>query len=223
MYFLPPKVRHTAVTSFAQKQKNLGSLLLGAYSAECIDGDTQESGDVFQLYPVDESGVAAVELFVPFFGRKLKPFHEGVAQFFVYVLMQHPSPIGDVDVGLVKLVQLVNGNGVDFAVRQGFHAFFGWLVVVQRVHAERDVAFQAEPGGGVLPVVVEYGARHALLNEIDQPVCHPRLHDAGVFGVMPLLHVCQQCLKCLVGYGIDLSDFMDDIFHDSVSSFLRII
>ena len=116
---------------FCLKAKKTGrELFFSAYPAECINGNTQKCSDILQLYPIDQSGVASVELFVSFLGRKLESFHKHVTEFFVDVLMQDPSPVGYIDILFVKGIQFVYMENVDFTIRKGFNTLYGWLFII---------------------------------------------------------------------------------------------
>ena len=99
--------------------------------------------------------------------------------------MQDSSPVGYVDICFVEGIQLVDVDDVDFAIGKRFNAFYRWLLIVERIHAERDVALLTKPRSGVLSVVVEYGTGDALFNEIYQAICDACLNDTGIFGIIP--------------------------------------
>lgn len=105
-----------------------------------------------------------------------------MAKLLIHILMQDSSPVGYVDICFVEGIQLVDVDDVDFAIGKRFNAFYRWLLIVERIHAERDVALLTEPRSGVLSVVVEYGTGDALFNEIYQAVCDACLNDTGIFG-----------------------------------------
>lgn len=58
-------------------------------------------------------GIATVELFVAFFGRKLEALHKHVAKLLIHILMQDSSPVGYVDICFVEGIQLVDVDDVD--------------------------------------------------------------------------------------------------------------
>ncbi len=49
-----------------------------------------------------ESGIATVELLIPFFRRKLEPLHKHVAKLLIHILMQDTPPVGYVDICFVE-------------------------------------------------------------------------------------------------------------------------
>jgi len=104
-------------------------------------------------------------------------------------------------------------DDVDFAIGKRFNALHRRLLIVERIHAERNVAFQREPRSSVLSVVMEYGTGNALFNEINQAVCYPRLDDIGIFRIISQFHIRLKRLKRFIGYRIDFSDFLNNVFH----------
>ena len=94
-----------------------------------------------------------------------------MAKLLIHILMQDPSPVGYVDICFVKGIQFVDVDDVDFAIGKRFNAFYRWLLIVERIHAERNVALLTEPRSGVLSGVVDYGTGDTLFNKINPTVC----------------------------------------------------
>ena len=136
-----------------------------------------------------------------------------MAKLFVDILMQDAPPVGYIDIGFVEHIQLVDMDDVDFAIGKRFNALHRRLLIVERIHAERNVAFQREPRSSILSVVMEYGTGNALFNEINQAVCYPRLDDIGIFRIISQFHIRLKRLKRFIGYRIDFSDFLNNVFH----------
>ena len=157
-------------------------------------------------------------MIVSFFGRKLESIHKNMAENPVYVLMNHPPPIGYIDVFFIKLVQFFNGNGIDDAIGQCLHTFHRGLVVIERIHPESDVAFHAEPGRSVHSVVMKDGSGYSAFNEISLVVSLSGLHNIGMFRIYFFGHARFQCLQRFVRYGIIRPHFIDNIFHSTDSS-----
>lgn len=60
---------------------------------------------------------------ISLFGRQLKPFDKQNTQQDVAFLMDYSTPIGNVDMFLVEVVQFINRYCIDNAVGYSFYAF----------------------------------------------------------------------------------------------------
>lgn len=113
------------------------SLLFGkksfpaSYSAKRIDAYSQELCNILQFYPVQQSGVVFKEFPVTLFRGQLESLDKQVAQQDVALLMNYPSPIGNVNIFLIKGIQLLDWHCVYQAICQGFDALDRRGVVVE--------------------------------------------------------------------------------------------
>ena len=150
---------------------------------------------MFQFNPVDHTGEIIDKTFIAFEGRQLQPVYKNITQFTVPFLMNHPTPIGNIDIPGIQLIQLPDRYRIQNTLFQRFHTFDRMLIIIQGTHTERKIAFPAEPGSGLRSVMQKERAGHSFFYKIDMLFDRISFDNQCILRIYLHVHARSQCLK----------------------------